>query len=79
MPIDSSRSIGAGTPDAAHASRVSRSRRNQGRESSGVSGTGGSVINPTTRARHDMARGIEQPRHLAAGTPNFVASLARST
>ena len=56
MPIDSSRSIGAGTPEASHSSRRSRSRRNQGRASSGVSGTGGSVISPTTRAaRHAAA------------------------
>jgi len=32
--MDSSLSIAAGTPDAAHASRVSRSRLNQGREAS---------------------------------------------
>ena len=64
MPIDSSRSMGAGTPAASHSSFSSRSRRNYGRASSGVSGTGGSVISPTTLAARHRGRGFEEPRHL---------------
>ena len=79
MPIDSSRSIAAGTPAASQPSRSSRSRRNQGRASSGVSGIGGSVISPTTRAARHAAAASNSRGTSSGGAPYLVASPARST
>ena len=58
---------------------ASRSRVNQGRASSGSSGTGGSVISPTIRAARHEAPASKERQRRSGGTPNLVASFARST
>ena len=64
MPIDSSRNRSAGTPASTSPSRSARSRRNQGRASSGFSASGGSSISPTSRAAVQPRGGLDDRRHL---------------
>src|SRR5918993_66278 len=77
MPIESSRRQSAGIPAEARRSRSSRRRWNQERASSGLSASGGSSISPVSRAARRLVSNT--PCTADSGTPNLVASPARST
>src|SRR6185503_2192312 len=70
MPIESSDSRSEGVPPATRESRKSRSRLNHGREASGVSGIGGTIMSPRRSTARASSAAFTRSLTTAASAPN---------